>query len=324
MDDEIAPVGGSPYPGKGADDRPKGHRRHRAGGGAADKVQPGGGGGGVVPLHRLGVGAGHQVAVDRGGHQHALAQRAGALEDDPAHPVPLALVQQVVLAPGGTEHKVTGRGHLVDGLSPQTGGVEDEPALHVTLGGMHPPALLHPFQAGDSVLQLQVGAVDHRCLRQGQTVLPGGADGGGGGVEHGAHLGGQVGFQAAGRFAGENLQPGHAVGLAPSEQDLQSLLIPLGEGGHKGAAPAVGHIQRPAQLSRQIRAPHVEPGHQGARLRVIPGVENGGVGLGGAAGHVVGPLQHADAQLITGQMEGRRCAGDAAADDNDVVQRNPS
>ena len=212
----------------------------------------------------------------------------------------------------------------MDGLSPQTGGVEDEPALHVPLVGADPPALLRPLQAGDGVLQLQVGAVEHRRLRQGQTVLPGGADGGGGGVEHGAHLGGQVWLQAAGFFAGENLQPGHAVGLTPAEQDLQGLFVLFGEGGHKGAAPAVGHIQRRAQLSCQLCAPHVESGHQGARFRVVPGVENGGVGLGGAAGHIVGPLQHADAQLVPGQMEGRRCAGDAAADDNDVVQRNPS
>ena len=96
------------------------------------------------------------------------------------------------------------------------------------------------------------------------------------------------------------------------------------EGQHQGAAGPVGDIQFGAQLLGQLSAPHVEPGHQGAGLGIVTGVEDGGVGLGGTVGHVVFLLQHSDLQLVAGELEGGCCAGDAAANDENVIHNRTS
>ena len=324
LNDEVPGVGYRPHPGEAADDSPKVHRRHRAQGGSPHKIQAGGGGGGVVPLHRLGVGAYQQVAVDCGGHQHPLAVFVGALEDHPAHPIPLALVQQEVLAPGGMKGEGTGGRHLVDGLGLQPGGVDHPPALQLPPAGLHPPACLRGVQAGDCRLQVEFCPVAHRRLRQGQAVLPGRTDSRRGGVEGGGHRRGQAGLQGPGLIPGEQGQAGHAVGRSPPVQLRQGLPIRRGEAQHQGAAGGIGHVQGGAELPGQGHAPHIEPGHQGAGQGVVAGVENGGVGLGGAVGHIVLPLQDAHPEPVFGQRKGRGRARDAAADDEDVVHSKTS
>ena len=262
--------------------------------------------------------------MDGGGHQHALAAGAGALEDHMAHPVPLALVQQEILAPGGVDGKAGGGRQLVDGLGGHTGGVDHIPAAEVAPVGADQPALRLPLQSGDGGVQPEVGAVAYRCLRQGQTVFPGGADGGGGSPESGGDLGGQVRVHGPGLLPGEQLQPGHAIVQAALVEGAEGGLFLGGEGQHKGAALPVGHIQFGAQLLGQGGAPHVEPGHEGARLWVVPGVENGGVCLGGAVGHVVFPLQNSHIQPVAGELEGGRRAGNAAANDENVIHDKTS
>ena len=324
LNDEVPTVCGGTHPGKVADGLPEVHRGHRLLGGLPHKGQPVGGGGHVVPLHRGGVGPYDQVAVDGGGHQDALAVGAGALEDHVAHPVSLALVQQEVLAPGGVDGKGGGRGHLMDGLGPDAGGVDHVPAVEVALVGVDQPALFRGLQPGNGGVQVELCAVDYGSLRQGQTVLPGGADGGGGSVEGRGHPVGQVGVHGSGLVPGEQLELRHAVGLSPLEQGVEGSVILRREGQDQGAAGAVGDIQFGAQLLGQLSAPHVEPGHQGTGLRVITGVEDGGVGLGGAVGHVVFPLQNSDLQLVAGELEGGCRAGDAAANDENVIHNRTS
>ena len=57
---------------------------------------------------------------------------------------------------------------------------------------------------------------------------------------------------------------------------------------------------------------------------VEPGVDNGAVGFGGAAAHVLRLFQHQHLALITGQIPRDRAAGNACADDNNIVQKDSS
>ena len=256
--------------------------------------------------------------MDGGGHQHALARRAGTWKDHVRDPAPLRFVQQVVLPPDAPQRKGVGRGQIVEPVRLEAGGVEDAAGLIATGGGLQPPAATHPPDGGDAGAQMDLDSVAYGGLCQGQAVFPGGADGGGGGMERGDDLGAQAGLQGAGGGAVQQLQAGNSIAQAPGIERLQRGALPCVEGDHQGACGPIGNVQLAAQLSGQRGAADVAAGHEGAGLRVIPGMENGGVGLGGAAGHIVLPLQHRYGQPIFGQLIGRCGAGDAAANEDDI------
>ena len=262
--------------------------------------------------------------MDGGGRQHALTAGTGALEDHMAHPVPLALVQQEILTPGGMDGKAGGSRHLMDGLGGYTSGVDHIPTAEITLVGVDQPAVLQPFQTGDGGVQPEVGAVAYGGLCQSQAVFPGGTDGGGRGPERGGHLGGKVGVHGPGLIAGEHFQAGHAVVLATLLESTEGGLLLRGEGQHEGAALPVGYVQLGTQFFCQGGTPYVEFGHKRARLGVISGMENGGVCLGGAVGYVIFPLQNSYVQTIAGELEGGRRAGNAAANNENVIHNKTS
>ena len=216
LEDEVAGLSRmGPHPRKVADGLPKGHRGHRFESFLPDEGQPLGGGGGVFSHDRAGVGAHDQVAVDGGADQNALAVLVGALKDGAAHPATLGLVQQVIFAPAGPDGKFMGRGHVVDRIGTDSRRVDEIPGRKVPQVGVDEPEAAGLFDAGDLGFQVQFGPVPDGGFRQGQAVLPGGADGGGGGVEGGQHLFREVGLSAADFLPREDLQPRHPVGLAP-------------------------------------------------------------------------------------------------------------
>ena len=105
----------------------------------------------------------------------------------------------------------------------------------------------------------------------------------------------------------------------PAVKLLQMGLFSLRKGQHHGAAGIIGHIQPLAQHPGQLHSPHVEPGHQAARYRVIARMENGGVGLGGAHGYIVLPFHYGHLQLVSGQLKGCSRAGNTTADHKNII-----
>ena len=324
LNNKVTPIRGGAYTGEVADGLPEIDGGNGFLGGGPHKIQSLCGGAHILIRDRVGVGSNDQVAVNSGGHQYALAIGAWALEDHMLYPVSLAFVQQVILASGGVDHKGGGRRHLVDCLGRDSGGVDDIPAAEISLVGVDQPAAFHKLQPGNGSPQMELCPVADGGLRQGQTILPRGADGGCGGVEGGGYLFREVGVHGAGLLPGEQAELRHAVGLAPAEQVLEGSLILGREGQYEGAAGLVRNVQLGAQLFGQGGAPHIELGHQCAGLRVIPGMEDGGVGLGGAVGHVIFPLQDGRLQPVAGKVEGGGRTGDAAADDEYIVHKKTS
>ena len=214
-----------------------------------------------------------------------------------------------------------GRGHVVDGVGVDAGGIHQIAGGEISLAGVDQPAAAGFLDAGDLGFQMKPGPVADGGFRQSQTVFPGGTDGGGGSVEGGLYLVRQLGVHTAGLVAGEDFQAGHAVGVAPGLEGVQGGALLRGEGQHKRAAGPIGDVQLLAQLPGQSHTPHVEPGHQGAGQGIIAGVENGGIGLGGAVGHVVFLLQNAHPDLVFGELKGRGGAHNAAADDEYIVHK---
>lgn len=75
-------------------------------------------------------------------------QRVGTLEDDVTHAGALALVQQIVLAPGGDDVEVGGLHHGVYLVCPDTGSVDDTAGLPVPPGHGQTVAALDGFGIG--------------------------------------------------------------------------------------------------------------------------------------------------------------------------------
>ena len=259
--------------------------------------------------------------MDGGGHQHALALRAGALEDDPAHPVVLGFVQQVVFAPAGQGLPVIGLQHLVHPVGVHAGGVQHEAGGHIAGGRVQHKARAGVFNAGDRAVPPQLHAAAHRGLGHGDGKAPGVDDAGAGREKRAAHFLRKPRLHRPGLLAGEQPQPGHAVFAAPVVKGAQGGQLLGAEGHHKRAHPLEGHLQLFADLAGEAVALHVQPGHQGAGLRVVARVDDGAVGLGGAGGDVRRGLQHCHPQPVAGQLIGRRRAHHAAADDDYIVHR---
>ena len=202
LDDEVRPVGVGPDARKVADAGGKFHAGHAPAGALRHLGKAHGGGGGVGGIRNvLGVGADDQIAVYRGGHQHALASGGGALEDDPAHGIAGGFVQQVILAPAGFRHKILRRGQRVHRARVHTGGVHHKAGFKFALCGFDAPAALDGGKAGDPGLQMQVGPIFHRVFRHGQRELPGAHDGRAGRVQGGGDLRREVRLQLPGLFA---------------------------------------------------------------------------------------------------------------------------
>ena len=120
-------------------------------------------------------------------------------------------------------------------------------------------------------------------------------------------------------LAGQDPHPGDAVLVAPVKEGMYRLHLLLVKGQDKGTDLLALHRQLFAELLGHPDSLHIEAGHFGPRLRVVPGVEDGAVGLGGAVRHVVGGLQGHHLQVIPGKLVGSGGADDPAADDRYII-----
>ena len=254
-----------------------------------------------------------------GCHQNALAQLVGALEDDVAHTGALALVQQIVLAPGGNDVEVGGLHHGVYFVCPDTGSVDDAAGLHRAAGHGQAVAALDGFGIGHFAAAAQLHAVAHSHFGHGQCILPRVHDGGAGCPQCAADLLRKVRLHGKGLFPGKNLHVGHAVCGAVLEQMLQMGQFLLVQCQHQRAALLIGDIQLCADLLCQRHAAHVQPCHAGAGGGVVACVENGAVGLGGAVCHIVLGLKNDHLVIVARQCVGGSGTDDATADDCYII-----
>ena len=123
-----------------------------------------------------------------------------------------------------------------------------------------------------------------------------------------AHLGGV-----------QQLQTRHSVLYASVIEGAQGMKVSLVKGQYQAAHPGKGHLELFADVPGHPVALHVEPGHEGARLRVVPGVDDGAVGLGGAIGYIVLSLQDGHVQGILGQVIGGGRPHHPTAQNDDVI-----
>ena len=252
-------------------------------------------------------------------YQHALAQRVGALEDNVAHAGALALVQQVVLAPGGDDAEVGGLYHGVHLVRPDTGSVDDAAGLYRAAGHGQAVTALDGFGIGHLAAAAQLHAVAHCHLGHGQCVLPRVHDGGAGCPQCTADLFRKVGLHGKSLFPGKDLHAGHAVGGAVFEQMLQVGQFLFVQCQHQRAALLIGDIQLCADLLCQCHAAHIQPCHAGAGGGVVACVENGAVGLGGAVCYIVFGLKDDHSVVVARQRIGGSSTNDATADDRDII-----
>ena len=247
----------------------------------------------VSPVgRRLGIGAHNKVAVHGGRHQHSFAILVRALEDDTPHLRALAFIHQVVFAAAGG-YGIAGvfqQGvHLVC-LYPRC--VEHIFRFICAVRRLHAKAALCSANGGDRALQAKLHAVFHRRLGHGKGEFPRVHNARAGRVQGGQHVFAEVRLHGARIGPAENAQARHAVCLPAVQKRLQRFAFGLAEGQHKAAHACKGYAEPFAYLARHAVALCVQPGHQGARLRVVPRVDDGAVRLGGAVGHIVLGLQH--------------------------------
>ena len=184
------------------------------------------------------------------------------------------------------------------------GGVEDVLPLKYPLGGGDGVAPLHGGDGGGRGGAVERYAIDHRHLCHGQGVLPGVHNAGGGSVESAHHVLAEIGLFLAHLGGVQQLQPRHPVLNTPVVEGAQGVKVPLIKGQYQAAYPGKGHLELLADVPGHPVSLHVELCHEGARLRVVPGVDDGAVGLGSAVCHVVLGFQHGHIQGIPGQVVG--------------------
>ena len=257
--------------------------------------------------------------MDGGGHQHALAQLVGALEDHVAHPGTLALVQQVVLTPGGDDSEVCRLHHGVDLVRPDAGSVDDAAGLHGAAGHGEAVAAFDELCIGDLAVPAQLHAVADCHFGHGKGVLPGVHDGGTGCPQRTADLIGKTRLHGKGLFPGEDLHARHAVGGAVLKQVLQVGQFLFVQCQHQRAALLVGNVQLGADLLCQLHTSHVQLCHAGAGGGVVARMENGAVCLGGAVCHVVLRFKDDHLVVVAGQCVGCGGTDDTTADDCYII-----
>ena len=121
-----------------------------------------------------------------------------------------------------------------------------------------------------------------------------------------------------------DLQLLYAVFYAVFIQRAQLRQVLLGHTHNKRAV----HFERKIKILRKLRhheiAFEIHFCHQASVRGVEACVDNGAVGLGGAAAHILCLFQHQHPSLIAGQVPRDRAAGNACADNDDVVQKDSS
>ena len=232
----------------------------------------------------------------------------------------IGLVDHIILAAAGQDVQLLGGDHVVELTGLVTGGIDHGFGLQrLAGGGLHQPHLSLPADAGDGGVQLEVGAVLHSVLRQSDGQLVGADDGAGGHPQGPSGGGTHMGLLLPQLRFAEDLQAGHAVGLAPLAQNFQLREVVSFKGDDQRTVALKGHFQLGTQLVKHAVAFHVIFRLQRAFLGVISAVYNGGIGLGAAALRHVGSLvHHQDIQIPAGELPGNGTAHYAGADDDHI------
>ena len=148
----------------------------------------GGGAGGFAVVDVLCGGADHQVAVDGGGHEYALAQLAGGLEDGCIHKGAGFAVQQLVFAAAGHDFKLVVAELVVQPGAVKTGAVDHGAGFIAAAGGLHAVSAFDGQDILHAGIEMEFRAVDAGifCQRLGQ--LKGAHDACGGRMQRGGNL----------------------------------------------------------------------------------------------------------------------------------------
>ena len=324
-DEKLVPQFVGAQPRKAGDGLPQRQVLHGPACFGAHLVQFGGGGGGVLFVVDVGGrGADEQVAVDRGGHQHAFAVLARQLEHRMPHMVPGGVVQQEVIPPAGHDGHGVGADLVVQFVGMHARRVDHAARLQRAAAGLHPPAARdgpHGLHLG---IELEAHAVFGGVLGKGAGQAKGADDAAGGGPQRSHRLVGDVRLQGAQFAAFHDAQPLHAVGQTVLIEFLQRRAVLIAQADHQAAALVVGKIQLFGKGRHHAAARHVQGGHAAACGGVEPGVDDGAVGLAGAAADVLLLVQYQNVRPEAAQFPGGGAAADPRADDDDVDHTVPS
>ena len=286
----------------------------------AHLVQLGGGGGGVFLVVNVGGGGSHQqVAVYRGGDQHALAVLAGQLEHRVFHVSARAVIQQEVIAPARDNRHSIVTYHVVQLVRVDTGGVHDAARVQVALVGMYPPAAVDFFQPGHAGVKLELRAVFGGVFGKGKGQPERAYNAAGGRPQRGDGFVRDVRFHRQKLVALDDAQPLHAVGNAVFVQLLQGGAVRVRQADHQTAAWVVGKIQLLGKSGHHAAALHVQLCHQAAGGSVKARVYNGAVGFGGAAADILLFFQNQNISVVSADFPGSGAACHARPDNDNVL-----
>ena len=246
-----------------------------------DLGQPCGGGVGALKILRiLGGGTDEQIAVDRGRHQHALAQHPGQLENGGVHRFSRGLIQQQILAPPGGNVDFVFAHHIVQhpGIHPR--GIDHRPGNQGLPFRNHQPGALFPgANLGNPGSQPELHAVLDGVLSQGHRH-PEGTDDAPRRCPEGCHRGpADVGLHFVKPPGIDDLQALHSVLKAVFIKCLQSGQIRPVHAQHQRAVAPEGNVQLPGKLRHHPAAQNIVFCHQGARLGIKACMDDGAVGF---------------------------------------------
>ena len=264
------------------------------------------------------------VAVNGRADQNALAELAGQLEDGMRDEAARILVQQAVIAAPRRDVQLAGRYHVVQHVRIDARGVDDIARFKIAVIGVDRPIAVLPRKAGDFGIELEFHAVVKGILCQRNGQIERADDAAGRRPECGDGVFRHVRLQLVQALRIHDLELLYAVFHAVFIQRAQLRQILLGHAHNERAV----HFERKIKILRKLRhheiAFEIHFCHQASVRGVESGVDNGAVGLGGSAAHVLRLFQHQHPPLVAGQVPRDRAAGNACADDDDVVQKDSS
>ena len=329
---ELRPFGGSPHhkiparqrgahAGKRADHLPQRQGFHRSRRRAADLLQPFAGNVAVFPaIHLVRGRPDEQIAVHRGGDQHALSGGRRHLEQRVRHQIPRAFIQQQVFAAARYDRRRPLPQHAGDFVGIQPGAVEHIPRLHLLSAGIQAKAPVGLLDALHPEIRAQLHAVVHRVPHGGNGQLIGADDARRGAPQRAGRLFRHLRLQRAHLFPGKQRQPRHTVGKPSLIQPRKGVFVLRGKGQHQRAVVPVRHLQLRRKRRHHRRAAHIEPGLLRSRQRIKPAVDDRTVGAGRSHRHILIPLQQANPQVIAGQLAGGQRADHPGADNHYIIQ----
>ena len=233
--------------------------------------------------------------------------------------IAVRLVQKVIFAFARDNRNAVVANHPRDIIGVYTSRVDNIGSFNFTAGGRKHKAVIISLNAFHGAVAQKFHAVGHRNFRcsNGQFIRTDNA--GGFRKKRADNLVADVRLHCFYRSLINHGKTRHTVFLPSFIERVDVLHFLLGKGKHQRTVVPVRDSQVRAKLRHQRRAAHIELGFQRTVGGVKPAVNDCAVCFCGTHGNIVALVEHGDADILFGKLQGNQRTDHAGTDDYDII-----